>query len=176
MLQGFIMSGSQYDDKEADVIIILGAGLYGEIPSNILTSRLDAGVEYLRTHNDVTIVVSGGQGNGETISEAEAMRRYLVRRGVSESSILKEEKSTSTRENLSFSAAMLEETGRTPENTQIAIVTNEFHLFRAKRVADTMGFAAGGIPAKTPYLSSRILYQCREAVALLNDVLFSSAH
>ena len=169
VLQGLIMSGSQYDGATADVIVVLGAGIYGEIPSRILTSRLDAAIEYQKTHGDVMIVVSGGQGKGESITEAEAMSRYLVRRGVNESSILKEERSTNTRENLAFSIALMAEHGLEPEETSVSVVTNEFHLYRAKRVAARLEVDAGGIPAKTPSSTSRVIYQCREAVAVLFD-------
>ena len=171
VLQGLIMSGAQYDGADAEVIIVLGAGIYGEIPSRILSSRLDAAIEYLNTHKGVTVIVSGGQGKGESISEAEAMYRYLIRCGVKESSIIKEEASTSTRENLAFSLALMEEAGLSAEDVKLAVVTNEFHLYRAKRVAGTLGADASGIPAKTPYLSSRVLYQCREAVAVLSDLI-----
>ena len=171
VLQVLITSGSRYDAENAGVIIVLGAGIYGETPSSVLASRLDAAIEYAAMHEDVVVIVSGGQGQGEAISEAEAMRRYLARRGVRESNILMEEKSTSTRENIAYSLALMEDAGLDPDNTKIAVVTNEFHLFRAKRIAGKLGIDAEGIPAKTPYLTTRVIYQCREAAAVLFDFL-----
>ena len=171
VLQVLITSGSRYDAESAEVIIVLGAGIYGETPSSVLASRLDAAIEYAAIHEDVVVIVSGGQGRGEAITEAEAMRRYLVRRGVREGNILMEEKSTSTRENIAYSLALIEDAGLNPADTKIAVVTNEFHLFRAKRIAGKLGIDAGGVPAKTPYLTTRVIYQCREAAAVLFDFL-----
>ena len=169
VVQALIMSGSGFDGEGADVIIVLGAGIYGETPSRVLASRLDAAVDYLKAHGEAITIVSGGQGKGEAITEAEAMRRYLVRRGVSDSVIFKEEKSTSTRENIAFSLALLGDAGLSTNEMKVAVVTNEFHLYRARRVAEKLGIDAGGIPAKTPYLTTRAVYQCREAVAVVYD-------
>ena len=171
ILQGLIISGERTEDAEVDCLIVLGAGLYGEIPSRILSSRLETAFEYLKTRGDMLIIVSGGQGPGESITEAEAMFRYLVRCGVDENQVLKEESSTSTWENLAFSMALLVENGLDAENTKVAIVTNEFHLYRAKHIAGTLGLDAIGVAAETPYTSLRILYHCREALALLKSLL-----
>ena len=172
-LQGLILTNGKYSAEDADVIIVLGAGIYGEVPSRILTSRLDAAADYLRSHKDAIVIVSGGQGRGESISEAEAMYRYLTRRGIDGSRILKEDKSTSTRENIEYSLALMDVSGLDPGDVKVGIVTNEFHLYRAKMIGRKLGLDAEGIPARTPYLTSRILYHCREAVALLFEFLRS---
>ena len=171
VLQCLIFSGSRTEDADADCLIILGAGLYGEYPSRILVSRLETAIEYLGARDGVPIIVSGGQGPGETITEAEAMSRYLIRRGVDENQIHKEENSTSTWENLAFSLDLLTTMGLDGENPTIAIVTNDFHLYRAKHIAGTLGIDAIGVSARTPYPSLRVLYQFREAVALMKDFL-----
>ena len=171
VLQGLIISGARSEDTEIDCLIILGAGLYGEYPSRILVSRLDRALEYQNTQNNIPIIVSGGQGPGETITEAEAMSRYLEGRGIDVNQIWKEEDSTSTWENLAYSLALMEENGIDAENATVAIVTNEFHLYRAKRIAGQLGLNAIGVAAETPYPSLRVLYHCREAVALLKDLL-----
>ena len=171
ILQCLIISGARTEAAEVGCLIVLGAGIYGETPSRILAARLDAALEYLKTRGDVLIIVSGGQGSGEAITEAEAMFRYLVRRGANENRIWKEESSASTWENLAFSLELMEENGLDIENTKVAIVTNEFHLYRAKHIAGTLGFDAIGIAAETPYPSLRILYHCREALALLKSLL-----
>ena len=171
VLQGLIISGSGTEDAEAGCLIILGAGLYGETPSRVLTSRLDTALDYLEVHGKMPIIVSGGQGPGETISEAEAMFRYLNRRGIDSDQIWLEDSSTNTLENLVLSLALMEEKGLEPGTAKTAIVTSEFHLYRAKHIAGTLGLNAVGIAAETPYLSLRILYHCREAVALLKSFL-----
>jgi len=171
-LQGLIISGSHTEEAEADCLIILGAGLRNGAPSLILRRRLNAAVEYLKERGDVPVIVSGGLGRGETITEAEAMSRYLSSRGVDASLIWKEEASTSTRENLTFSLALMEEKGLDAENTKVAVVTNEFHLYRAKHIAGKVGLDATGIAAETPGLGSRIIYSCREAFALASELIF----
>ena len=175
MLQGLILSGARTEDAKVDGLIILGAGINGELPSRILMSRLDTALEYLETQGDIPIIVSGGLGPGESITEAEAMFRYLARQGADENKIWKEEKSTSTWENLAFSLALMEENGLDAENATIAIVTNEFHLYRAKHIAGTLGIDAIGVSAQTPYPSLRVLYHFREAAALLNSFVFGGS-
>ena len=172
-LQGFIISSARTEDTEVDCIMILGAGIYGETPSRVLISRLDAALDYLKTRESIPIVVSGGQGPGETISEAEAMFRYLSRRGIDESLILKEESSTSTQENIAFSLEVMKENGLDTDNIKVGVVTNEFHLYRAKRIAGELGLSAVAIAAKTPYLHLRVLYHCREAFALAKDIFLA---
>ena len=172
ILQGLIISGAHTEDAEIGCLIILGAGLYGEYPSMMLVSRLDMALEYLNGRNDVPIIVSGGQGPGETITEAEAMFRYLIRRGTDNDIIWKEEDSTNTWENIAFSLELMRDKGLDAENTTVAIVTSEFHLYRAKHIAGQLGLNAIGVAAETPILGLRVLYHCREAVALLNSFLF----
>ena len=171
VLQGLIISSAYTEDAEVDALIVLGAGLRNSAPSMILRTRLNAAIRYLESRGDTPIVVSGGLGQGETITEAEAMFRYLSARGVDESLIWKEEESTSTRENLAFSLAVMEENGLDIENAKVAIVSNEFHLYRAKLIAGKAGVEAVGVAAATPGLDLRVLYFFREALALANEVL-----
>ena len=175
VLQIFIISGAYTEDEDVDCVVILGAGIIGEVPSSILTSRLNAAVDYLKTRDSIPVIVSGGQGPGETITEAEAMYRYLVRRGIDGERIWKEDSSTSTFENLSFSRALMEEQGLDAENAKVAVVSNEFHLFRAKLIAESTGLYPIGIAAETPHLGMRLLYFCREAFALASHLLFNDS-
>jgi len=169
--QGLIISGAHTDETEADCLIILGAGLRNNSPSLMLRSRLNAAVEYLKTREDIPVIVSGGLGRGETITEAEAMSRYLISRGIDEARIWKEDKSTSTRENLAFSMALMEREGLDAENTRVAIVTNEFHLYRARLIATKAGLDAAGVAAATPGPYLRTINFFREAFALAAEVL-----
>jgi uncharacterized SAM-binding protein YcdF (DUF218 family) len=99
------------------------------------------------------------------------MSRYLRDCGVDESLIWIEDASKSTRENLAFSLALMEEKGLDVENLKVAIVTNEFHLYRAKLIAGKRGLNAVGIAAETPGFYLRTLYSCREAFALAYEIL-----
>ena len=170
-LQGFIISGARTESADVDCIIILGAGLRNDVPSLVLRRRLNKAVEYVSANGDIPIIVSGGLGRGETVTEAEAMRRYLVGRGVDDSMIWKEEASTSTKENITFSMDVIKDKGLDADNIKIAIISNEFHLFRAKLIADKAGLDAIGVAAETPGVYLRVIYFCREAFALAAEII-----
>lgn len=126
--------------------IVLGCRVYGERPSIILTERMDAAILYLNENPDAVCIASGGQGSDEDISEAECIYRYLVQNGINPTRIYIEDNSTSTRENLAFSYELIKENALPIE---IAIVTNEFHEYRAGLIAKELGLSYGAVPAKT---------------------------
>ncbi len=119
---------------EEDALIILGAGLRGETVSLTLKHRLDSAIEYYEKNPKVIVVVSGGQGPGESITEAEAMKRYLVVQGVPFEQILLEKASTNTFENFVFSKKVLDQWLK--PGYKVAFITNYFHLLRAQWIAD----------------------------------------
>ncbi len=121
-----------------DAVIVLGAGIRGDRPTLVLKKRLDMAALYHERNPDALIIVSGGQGMQEIISEAEAMEKYLLEIGVDASVIVKEQMSASTFENFTFSKKILDE--RFPDGFSVAFVTNEFHVFRAKGIAENTGF------------------------------------
>ncbi len=126
-----------------DYVIVLGAQVRGELPSRALRRRLDRAAEYARENPDTRLILSGGQGPDEGISEAECMRRYLTEKGIEEGRLLLEDKSTSTRENLEFSAQFLD-----PRTARVGVLTNNFHVYRAMMLARSQGYAhISGIPA-----------------------------
>lgn len=150
------------DDPRA--VIVLGCQVRGETPSSMLAYRLNAALEVLNANPETVCVVSGGQGRGEDISEAEAMRRYLLDNGISEERILKEDKSVSTRENIRFSAEILSEMGITDS---VVIVTNDFHQYRADIYAKDNGFSSvGHHSTRTPF-HNLLNYWVREWAAIM---------
>lgn len=120
-----------------DVVIVLGAAVKGTEVGRTLKLRLDTACDYLNKNPDSVVVVAGGKGYGEDITEAEAMKNYLVSVGISENRILKEEKSTSTFENFKFSKEILDK--KFGKNYKVAFVTNNFHVLRAKSIAKDAG-------------------------------------
>lgn len=140
-----IVACNKTPSKDATVVV-LGCRVYGERASLMLRERLDAAVEYLEENPEAKCVVSGGQGPGENISEAECMYRYLINKGIDSNRIYKEDQSTSTEENLGFSMEVIM---KNELNTEVAIVSNEFHLYRAYRYARQTGLETGCIPAHT---------------------------
>ena len=136
--------------QSPDAVIVLGCKVQPSgNPSLMLSKRIDAAYEYLSENEDVICVVSGGKGEDEPESEAAVMKRRLVEMGISQDRIIPEDKSTSTAENLAYSAVLLSENGIKAEN--IAIVTDGFHQFRASLMARDMGISASAVNAETPF-------------------------
>ena len=134
------------DKIDADALIVLGAAVHGDKVTWVLSTRLDTAAEYLDAHPDTVCIVSGGQGDGESVTEASAMQKYLVeRKGIDPARILIEDRATSTLENFDFSKALIEE--NLDDQARIAFVTTDFHVFRAGRVAEKAGISAVGIAA-----------------------------
>lgn len=158
------MSGREEHDR--GYLIILGAQVRGRRITNSLKRRLDAALPVLLRNPQLKVIVSGGQGKGEDISEACAMAEYLIGRGIEADRILREEKSTSTRENLRFSAKLAEDL-----TVPVGIVTNNFHIYRALWMGRQEGYRKlYGIPAGTNAVLF-LNYMVREACALLAAVL-----
>lgn len=152
-------------DGSYEYAIILGAKVNGETPSLTLRYRLEEALTYAESYPEVKFILSGGQGPDEDISEGEAMRRFLVEKGVAEERLLLETESTSTYENLLYSKKLL------PENVNgLTIITSDFHLTRARLIADRLGLASDALPAKTP--ESVVAQQhIRERLALIKTVI-----
>ena len=127
-------------------VVVLGCQINGETPSRMLKRRLDAAYDYLSENSDVKVIVSGGQGSDEVTSEADVMRKYLLKRGIENSRIFMEDKSTSTEENLRFSKEIIDKEGLCGE---ITIVTDGFHQLRADILAKKQGIEARNISAST---------------------------
>ena len=136
LFAGFLVLNGNFitADGTEDVIIILGAGLDGEEPNTILRERLELAYDFIQDKPDMRIIASGGQGEDEIISEAEAMKRYLVSRGVEPERIITENKSTTTEENFAFSRAL------EPGAEKIIYITSDYHCFRAGLYAQLAGY------------------------------------
>lgn len=149
-------------------VIVLGCKVYGERPSIPLEERLKAALKYLNANPDSACIVSGGQGVDETISEADCMYLYLVNNGIAPNRIYKEDQSTTTRENLAFSYEIIREQGL---KEQIAIATNNYHEYRAGKVADSLGLEHGAVSGDTA-LWLLPTYYARELLAILYEWVF----
>ncbi len=123
-----------------DAIIVLGAGIHGEAVSQVLAKRLNAAIAYYEENPAVLIVVSGGQGPQEDITEALAMEHYLIEKGIPQDQIIKEENATSTFENFAYSKKLLDE--KLGSDYEVAFVTNGFHVYRAGRIGAAAGLEA----------------------------------
>lgn len=124
--------------KESDCILILGCQVRGTSLSQFLKERLDKGIELYNEGFAKYILVSGGQGPGEDITEAEAMKAYLVSMGIEENKIIIENRSGNTMENIQYSKKAMNERNL---NTAI-VVSNKYHLKRASIMARKVGLNA----------------------------------
>jgi uncharacterized SAM-binding protein YcdF (DUF218 family) len=161
-----VLLGAHTDaDPECSYLIVLGAKVNGVTPSYAMEDRLNAVLDYLNAYAGATVIVSGGQGDDEGISEAEAMAVWLKAHGVDEDRILLEDRSGTTRQNLENSFAIMRARGADPSDG-VAIVTSEYHLYRAREIAAALGAKPVGVAAKTSLISMRINYFIREAIAV----------
>lgn len=145
--------------------IVLGCRVYGERASLSLLERLEAAYDYLIENPEADCIVSGGQGSDEAISEAECMYRWLVEQGIDESRIYKEDKSTSTEENIAFSKKIIEEEGLFQK---VVIITSDYHSYRAGMIADAHGLVWGSEPGHTA-IWLLPTYYVRELYAILAE-------
>ena len=142
----FIIKNARTDaDAGRDYLIVLGAAVHGEKVTWVLSNRLDAAYDYAVEHPDTVLVVSGGQGDGESVTEASAMAKYLIARGVDPARVLLEERAESTAENFAFSKAVIDR--QLGPDASIGFVTTRFHVYRAARVAQKGGIDARGLGA-----------------------------
>ena len=166
IVEGCIISQMHEKGKAGlDYIIVLGAQVRESGPSAALKYRLDEAVEYLEDNPKTICIVSGGQGANEPYSEAEGMAQYLKEQGIDASRILLEDKSLNTEQNMEYSKTLIK------DGASVGIITNDFHLFRAKQIARKYGLDnVCGIAAKsTPvYLPNNML---REFLAEIKFLL-----
>ena len=154
---------------DKDAVIVLGCKVNESGVSNSLKARLDTTLEYHSINPKAKIIVTGGQGSNEPMTEAEAMKRYLVANGVPENIIYKEDKSTSTNENFANSKKILE--NLFDDDYTACIITNSFHAYRSRGLAKLNGMNLTTYNAPTPYISMPVDY-CREVLAVIKLWLF----
>lgn len=172
IIEGLIWhSDDLKENYRVKCIIVLGSGLQGDQVSPTLRNRLDTCLKYLKTYPDTNIIVSGGQGRDESISEAEAMKRYLVSNGVDVNQIIIEDKSTNTYENMLFSKKILERKVDLDQDN-ILIITSDFHMFRAKLLAWRAGipFTIGICAPST--IDWKIYYYFREYFVVIKSLIW----
>ncbi len=152
-------------DYKENAVIVLGSGIHGEEVSDKLANRLDAAVLYHKMNPSAVIVVSGGQGPQENVTEAKAMEKYLIEKGISSNVIIKEEKATSTEENFLYSKEILDE--KFSKEYSVVFITNNYHIYRAEKIAQQQGIKASHIGAPIKWYTAPINYS-REILAIVS--------
>ena len=156
ILIGTIISGvkaaKHIPEFNKDYIIILGCKIKkdGSL-TKLLKGRVDRAIEFSKmqkekTGKEILFVPSGGKGSDELISEAQAMKNYLIEQGIEEDKILIEDKSKNTFENIKFSNKLINDNLK---NAKIAFSTTNYHVFRAGTIARNQNINIEGIGAKT---------------------------
>ena len=173
-LLGAILHGDR-DVVQGDpqVMIILGCSVKPWGPSILLQDRLNEALEYLEEHPDMTVVVSGGQGADEPMTEAQAMHDYLVEQGVAAEQILQEDQSHNTFQNLTYSLELLEEAGYDVTD-DIVVVSNGFHLTRVRMLWARMhgdNDALSTLAAPSSHVPSRLKMYIREPIGLVKSFI-----
>lgn len=163
LLEGMIISrANATPEPQAEYVLVLGAQVRGTTPSWELRSRLDTAISYLEENPGTKAVLSGGQGAGEDVSEADAMYAYIVEHGIDAERLILEDASTTTQENIEFSR---ERIGN--DDATIVIVTSGFHVYRAVHMAEKQGLnhvSGYGSPSKKEMIPT---YYIREALAMV---------
>lgn len=166
-----LMGSCSDEDTAADYLIVMGAGVNGTEPSLSLLNRLQAAEVWLSENPEGVAILSGGQGKGELITEAQCMYDWLTARGMDPGRLIMEPEATSSYENILFSLALIEAHSGDPAGN-VAIVSNDYHLCRIRLIAKELGCQPLGVAARTPYFTLYVNYAVREAAALWAIRLF----
>lgn len=148
-------------------VVILGCQVKGTQPSLMLTKRLEAAKGYLDQNPGAVCIPSGGKGNGELVSEAQAMKTWLVGHGIDEARIYLEDQSTDTVENIRNSKEIMEREGL-PQD--MILVSDGFHQYRASLIAQKQGVGVGAVSARTPWYTLATFWM-REIFALAQELI-----
>ncbi|MBM6665704.1 YdcF family protein [Flavonifractor plautii] len=174
VLLGVVLTGARdHIVGQPQVMVILGCKVESWGPSILLQDRLDKALDYLEDHPDLTIVVSGGQGDDEHQSEAQCMYDYLTDHGVDGGQILMEDQSHNTWENICFTQELLQAEG--VDTSEMLVVSNGFHLARVRMLWDRAWegeYTLSTLAAPSSHIPSRLKMYIREPLALVKSYLF----
>lgn len=154
---------------EAEFAVVLGAKVNGTTPSRALRARLDVAIDFMELNPNAIVVVCGGQGKDEDITEAQAMYEYLQAHGADVSRVHREDQSTSTRENLLNAQKIIRSLGGDGET--VCIISSEFHLCRAEYIARSVGLSPCSLGSKTTPYPYKLFYTFREVPAFAKAIL-----
>lgn len=173
IIESIIISNSKTTAKDSDCIFVLGCGLRGDELTLMGKARADSAIDYLKSNPNCKAILCGGQGNGETVTEAEALYRYIEKAGIESHRLFKEERSTDTKQNIIYAKQIVEINGLNPTTDNFAIVTNDFHLYRSVIISNKAGFEkVEKINAPTPKLPFlRTCMYLREYFSLMLEFL-----
>ena len=174
VLEAVIHAGAKDQiSGEPEIMIIFGCQVKPWGPSILLQDRLDKALEYLEDDPDITVIVTGGKGDDEHVSEARCMYDYLVENGVSPERILMEDQSRNTWQNVNYTRELLEKEGYDAD-TEVLLVSNGFHLLRIRMLWERVFGESGGVStlaAPVTHRPSGVKMFFREPLALVKSFL-----
>lgn len=156
---------------DPQVMVIFGCQVMPWGPSILLQDRLDTALDYLEDHPDVQVIVSGGQGPDEHISEAQCMAEYLTEHGLDEERILQEDRSLNTNQNVHYTLDLMEQQGMDPHQ-DVILVSNGFHLTRITMLWQRTAGKEGDIStlaAPSSHFPTMLAMHVREPLALVKS-------
>lgn len=179
ILEGIVLAGGRTEvaagPGEPEVMVIFGCKAEAWGPSVLLRDRLDTALDYLEDHPDMTIVVSGGKGDDEHVSEAQCMYDYLTAHGVDGARIVLEDQSRNTWQNIGNTLALFRSGAVEPNTGKILLVSSDFHLTRIKLLWGRVWpgtYTLSTLAAPCSHLPSRVHMFFREPLALVKSFLF----
>lgn len=165
-LGSIIYEAPGHSDNQ-QTIIVLGCAVKGDTPSFTLKSRVRAAYDYLTENESSVAVLSGGQGPKENISEAQCMYNLLTEMGIDKSRLYIEDKSVNTETNIKYSMELIEKENLSQD---IAIVSSDYHLKRAKMICKKQGLEVGTISSGSTFFDKSIFY-LREVLGVVKEFI-----
>ena len=147
----------------ADYVLVMGFGLEDNKMTEILTLRCDKAIEYMQRNPQCTAVLCGGITKGSTISEALAMKQYIMKAGIAEKRLIVEDSSTNTETNISYAKKLI------TTGSKIVVISSDYHIHRIRQVCRKAGLAVKGVAANTPYLQlpDKLMWEKIKLIRLL---------
>jgi uncharacterized SAM-binding protein YcdF (DUF218 family) len=136
---------SRFEEGPADAAVVLGAAVFGAVPSPVFEERIRHGVALYKAGKVRMLVMTGGLGPGDQATEAEAARLWSLAQGVPPEAIAVETRSRTTQENLAFAQPILAQHGL----GTVLLVSDPLHMRRSVAIARRLGIEAAPSPTPT---------------------------
>lgn len=167
VVEGMIFAGSRMTPIPGqDYIIVLGARVDDSgRPSPVLRNRIVAAADYMKANPQTIAVLTGGKGSDEKVSEAQCIYNELTAMGIDSQLLIMEERASDTEENLRFSHEIIGD-----DDANVSVVTNDFHVFRARCIARKQEWNVNAVPVPTSIVSFPH-YMMREFIGVVVETL-----
>lgn len=149
------------DLSNVDCILILGAGIWGDKPSQMLEDRLLQGIELYKNGVSQKIIMSGDHGR-EDYDEVNVMKQFAIDRGVPSEDIFMDHAGFSTYESVYRAKEIF-------QCKKIVIVTQKYHLYRSIYIGKKLDLECYGVGADPRKYEGQFMREIREIAARDKD-------